>query len=850
MHKSLLKSSIHTLILMLVVSACNKGTIQEGNKRYAVKEYAVAASVYGKVYKNPKSSKKDKLTACINAANSYYYNHDYKNALLWYSRAITKGAKDPIFYYKMAECLKMTGKYTEAIIKFQEYQKMQPDDPNTAIMIQGCEDALRWKDEKTRYHVEEFKPANDPAGVKFKSDEYSPMWANKRKTTIMFTSDRKGGESKAPYNWTGRPFSDIWMIESTGKKNSIKWGEAVPVPGANTDYNDGTVTFDEKYTKMYFTQCNGLKGDEKKCKIYEARKSGKEWDITPKPLDFCKDDDYNYGHPSLSPNGEKLYFASDMPGGMGDTNTHDIYVVNYVKRGKTWGDPINLGPMINTAANEVFPYIFDDTTLYFSSDGHPGIGALDIFSSTGIGVDWSKPENMKSPVNSAGDDFGIIMEPTKEKGYFSSNRSPSGKADDNIYNFYMDPLIIDLSGVITDCKDGKKLANALVIISNNHDSSKMRIYTDASGYYKVTLRVNTKYELYASKLDEYYYDSKEDYVSTMGLEQSTSFKKDFCLVNQCSDIILLPLYYGLDSAQIYTRTESKKVLDDLIATLKKYPKMAIELGSHTDCRSSFDYNKGLSQRRADSAVAYIMKAGINPFRLEAMGYGESQLVNKCECEDGKVVPCTEIEHQQNRRTVVKVTDCKYIWSEDKIKSFNANVQTSGPITSPFLQEEKKKYLLNKNNLPKLANSPEAIADEISAKKEKYDIIPIVKTRDKISVTGKIGKKTIKFEYDEEESSTIIPEATVVQLLTSKVITLDDFVAGSKPYSLPDGTKIKSKSFDVKEIVIGDVKFTNVRLVVGTGDLKKAILGYALFENYLSVTVENNTILLEKRPEEK
>lgn len=851
MSKSIIHSSFYLFALFLVLNGCKSVSIQKANEHFKNKEYAVAGDMYTKVYKNSKTTKKDKLTASIKAAEAFYYTHDYKNALKWYSTAIMKGAKDPVFYYKMGECLKMTGKYTEAILKFQEYQKMQPEDPQTAIMIEGCEKALKWKDEKSRVHVQEFRPANEPTGVKIKSDDYSPMWANKKKTTIMFTSDRTGGESKDQYKWTGRKYSDIWMIESSGKKNNIKWGEAVPVPGVNTDFNDGVVTFDEKFTKMYFTQCNGLKGNEKRCKIYEARKSGKEWDITPKPLPFCNDN-WNFGHPSLSADGEKLFFASDMPGGFGDTNTHDLYMVNYVKRGKTWGDPINLGPDINTKGNEVFPYIHEDGTLFFSSDGHPGIGALDIFMSKGIGVDWEKPVNLKSPINSNGDDFGIIMNSTKEKGYFSSNRSPSGKADDNIYEFYIDPLVFTLSGVVTDCKDGKKLAKSLIIISNNHDSSKMRVYTDASGYYKVNLKVNTKYELFASKRDEYYYDSKEEYVSTVGLEESKDFVKNFCLKNQCSDIFILPIYYGLDSSNIYTRSESKRVLDELIATLKKYPKMAIELGTHTDCRNTFEYNRALSQRRADSAVAYIMKGGINPFRLEAKGYGESQLVNKCECEGGNIVPCTELEHQENRRAVVKVMNCNFQWTKETIKAYNDSALAGGPVSSPFLKEAQKKYMEDKKNLPKEMQGLTAAEEKAAAEaelKEKYDIIPITKTRDKINVSGKIGKKTIRFEYDPEESSTIIPEATVVQLLASKVITVADFVEGTKPYSLPDGTKIKSKSFDVKEMSFGDVKLSNVRCVVGTGELKKAILGYTVFENYASVVIEDLNMLLEKKKSE-
>ena len=854
MSKTLIKSLLYAIFAGSLISfsgllftSCKGPSYTKANEHYKIKDFAVAADMYSRVSKDPKASKKEKLTSAINAAQCYYFTHDYKNALKWYSIAIQKGAKDPYFYYKMGECLKMTGKYTEAILKFQEYQKMQPDDPNTAIMIEGCELALKLKDAKTRFHVEEFKPANEPSGTKEKSDDFSPMWANKKKTTIMFTSDRKGGESASQWKWTGRKYTDIWVIETQSKKEPQKWEEAVPVPGANTNWNDGTVTFDEKYSKMYFTQCNGIKGDERKCKIYEARKSGKEWDITPKPLPFC-DDKSNYGHPALSPDGEKLFFASDRPGGFGDTNTHDIYLVNYVKRGKTWGEPINLGPVINTKENEVFPYVSTDGTLYFSSDGHVGLGALDIFYSKGTGMDWEKPENMKSPINSYGDDFGIIMDDTKEKGYFTSNRSAAGKPDDNIYRFWMDPMVFFLSGVVTDCKDGKPLVKSLITISNNHDSSKIRLYTDAKGFYKTPILVNTKYELFASKRDEYYYDSKEEYVSTMELEQSQNFVRDFCLKNQCSDIFILPIYYGLDSSNIYTRSESKQVLDDLIITLKKYPKMAIELGTHTDCRNTYEYNRALSQRRADSAVAYIMIGGINPFRLQAMGYGESQLVNLCECEGGNIVPCTEEEHQQNRRAVVKVLNCNFQWTKEAIKVINDSALLEGPVSSPFLQEEQKKYLLEKKNLPKDAlTKAEAIADELSEMKMKYDMIPLTKSRDKYNVTGKIGKKTVKFEYDPEESSTIIPELIVVQLLAAKVITIADFADGTKNYMLPDGTKIKSKSFEVKELIFGEIKLTNVKCVVGTGTLKKAILGYGIFENYLSVTLENSTLLLEKRP---
>ncbi len=838
---------------IVVVSSC-KSSMKKADENLNLHQYAVAADMYGKVYKDKKTEKIDQIKAAYNAAECYRLNHDSRNALKWYATAERKGMKDPVVVYKKAEMMMREGQYTEAIVEFQKYQKMAPGDPRSAQMIKGCEVALTCKDKKTRYIIENFKVANES-----KFDDYAPMWADKKHNTIMFTSDRPEGESKEQHKWTGRGYSDVWMVEKKGKRGRERWNAPALVEGLNSKFNDGVVTFDSKYSVMYFTQCNGEKGNERTCKIYEARRRGKAWDVTPTPLPFCSDSSANYGHPALSPDGKKLYFVSDMPGSMQsegfDTleRTKDIYVVNYVSRGRTWSPPINLGPTINTTANEMFPFVHDDGTLYFASDGHPGLGGLDIYYSTGVAEEWSAPVNMGCPVNSKGDDFAIILDDTKEYGFFTSDRA---KGDDDIYEFSMIPMVFILKGTITDCDKKSTLGGALVTISNNKDTSKIRITTDRTGFYETPLKLGYKYEINVSKREDYYYDAKPKFVSTEGLEQSSEFIKDFCLKNQCDDIFVLPIYYGLDSANL--RQDSRRILEELVETLKKYPKMKVELGSHTDCRAPFDYNRALSQRRADSAVAYLMTRGINPFRLEARGYGESQLVNKCECEDNKIVPCTEAEHQENRRTTVKVVNCNYEFKTETIDKKNINEAAlnpiGGPIYSPFLIEKRKEYLLsNKDSIDKIIKAIEAEdkkkQDELERARlaELYDIITLTKQRDKMLVDVMVDKKKIRFYYNPEALRTEIPQNTVEQLLKAKSISIDDFSEGKEKIRFTDGSKVTSKSFKIKEITIDGVTFKNVRCKMVEDD-KKPTMGNSLFDDYDGVEVKDDKLLLKKRKE--
>jgi peptidoglycan-associated lipoprotein len=848
MNFSHMKPAYLTILCCFLLLGCGV-SLQEANKNYQLHQYAVAADMYEVLAKDKDLAKIDKQDIAFKAGESYRLTHDSKSALKMYAKAINYGKKDAIAYFRKAEMLMAQDQYVEALTVLKEYKKSNPADPDVDLKLEGCELALKCADKKTRYIIDNFKPANTS-----KSDDRVPRYADRKHKSLMFTSDRVEGVSKRQWKWTARQFEDLWMLKYSGRRGREKWQVAQLVDGFG-EFNEGVVTFDARYSTMYFTQCNGLDGKDSTCKIFEAKKRGDSWEVNPVPLPFSSDE-YNCGHPALSPDGKKLYFVSDMEGSLQDDKeklerTKDLYVVNFVRRGKTWSDPINLGPTVNTPGNELFPFVHSDGTLYFSSDGHVTIGGMDILHVTAKSdspTDWEKPINMGCPINSNGDDFGILVDDSKEHGFFTSDRS---RGDDDIYEFSMTPLVLILKGTITDCDNTLPLKEALVEITNDKDSTKIRILTDERGYYETPLAPGVNYEINVSKREDYYYDAKPKSVSTVGVEQSTEFVKDFCLDNQCDDVFVLPIYYDLDKA--FLREESKQVLDGLIATLKRYPKMSVELGSHTDCRATYEYNIDLSQRRADSAVNYILTQGINPFRLEARGYGESQLTNKCACEGNEIVPCTDDEHQENRRTTVTVVNCKYEfkWSNPEVQDTNQVAIEGGPVYSKVITQSRKDYIQNHGSefekvIEEIATAKQEAEEEAERKRvaDMYDIVNLTKSRDKYYITGSVGRKRIKFLFDLEGSRIQIPQTVVEQMLRSGSLEVSDFSNGREKIKLTDGTKITSRSFKIKEMEFEGLTLTRVRCkMVDKG--KKATLGGGIFNDYIDLEIKGDKLYLKK-----
>jgi outer membrane protein OmpA-like peptidoglycan-associated protein len=448
------------------------------------------------------------------------------------------------------------------------------------------------------------------------------------------------------YDWTGKPFLDMYFSrpDKTGG-----WSTPEALKGdVNGKFHDGPAAFSND-SVMYFTRDNYMGKKEQKdnnkvvdLKIYQSTNRNNVWTSVQEVPFNSKD--YSTGHPTLSKDGNTMYFVSDMPGGLGGT---DIWMTKKVD-GK-WGAPVNMGPNINTFFDEMFPTLVGDTMLYFSSLGHINIGGLDIFTSVLRNGVWSEAENMGYPINTSADDFGISINDSTGGGLFSSDRANS--MEDNIYSFKRNDLHFNLTGTVVEKQTQRPITGASIDLINKTTGEKVNnAVTMADGIFTFKLDQNTDYKVVASK-DGYYSQSRE--VSTVGKKVSEDMNIDMkmemerIIINK--PIAIENIYYDFDKWDI--RSDASAGLDKLVGIMNANPTIMIELSSHTDSRGKDDYNKTLSEKRAQAAVNYIIAHGIAKERLTARGYGESRLVNHC----ANNVKCTEGEHQQNRRTEFKVT---------------------------------------------------------------------------------------------------------------------------------------------------------------------------------------------------
>ncbi len=818
--------------LVLFYGCGPKYSLEDAEKFYKNKQYAFAAEVYEQLYKSKAGEKSRKSEMAFMAGESYRNFESFDKAIKSYDNALKKDPNNAQAIYMKGVMLQKKGEYRDAIKQFDSYLKIYPGDKDAIIKKAGCELALGWKSDCQQYTVENFKIANT------RNNDYSPMIADKKDGILYFTSDRNPNEKKKvkQYAWTGYGFSDLWKIEAQPEKrgkrstaNTVKkWGKPEILPKVpNTVANDGTPCFSRRYNVMYFTICNNGDNTKPNCKIYSSKKVGNDW-TEPEVLSFCEDDTAsNYGQPSLSDDEQKLFFSSDKPGGEGG---HDIYVSNFTRRGRVWGDPINLGPTINTAKSEMFPYVTSDNKLYFSSNGHPGFGGLDMFVSEGVGEEWSTPENMSIPLNSGGDDFAITFDNSDPNhGFFSSNRD-GGKGGHDIYEFFRKPLKFTLKGIVTDATTGKALPGSKVHIYSTPDSIFKELTTDAMGSYFIELDERKDYRISANNDTNYYFPSKDTSdVSTYRRKCDTNFVANFVLKSMI-EIWEIPIYYDLNRAEI--RPDAAQALDSFAkAILVRYPRIVIELGSHTDCRSSYDYNMELSQRRADSAVAYLIKTGVDAKRMFARGYGESQLANDCACEGAVIkVNCSEIEHQRNRRTTIKIVNFNFDPRNKTVKgmdSFNTNVGSNNKEAFRLDSARQAIEKRQKDSAMKAMAESEAAAKLVDSLSIKLAITE--KDGVKTVPASTNGKAQLQWTWDMRSSKSSVPAAIVEEWMKTGVINKGDFLEGEKMKG-PGGTKFPSNKIKIN-ISFGDYEITNVTVFIDEKVDALPILSKSVFRTF-------------------
>jgi len=656
-----MKQFILLIILISVIALPEvNGQKRKSERAYAsfnAGEYYDAIDEFKDAYsKTNKSDKNTRTELVYMIAECYRLTNDPKNAETWYKLAVKSSFSKPDAQYYLAESMKKNGKYQQAVDEFKKYRQVAPGDARADQEIRSCELALEWQRNPEAYKVDELKELNS------KESDFSPAFARDDFGVIYFTSARDDAAGNKTHGATGQSFTDIF--ESRVDKKS-KWSTPVPVDIINSEFEEGTPTFSSDYKELFFTRCEAGKRETKGCEIMHSKRTGDTWSA-PKNLGILPDS-VVAAHPALSPDGLTLYFVSDIPGGFGKK---DIWKSTRTQGGDNWSKPVNLGPDINTPGDELFPYCREDGTLYFSSDGQIGMGGLDIFSAK-LQPDGSwVVKNMKSPINSFADDFGIAFENQAERGIFSSTRK--GKGDDDLYSFELPPLKFNVTGLVKDEKSGSVITGSLVQLIAS-DGSNLQAETGSSGDFKFALKPDVDYIFLASKRG--YLNGKEK-ETTKGQEKSRDFMVTILLTAIDKPIELPNILYDFGKWDL--RPESMVSLDKLVETLLDNPNVTIELMSHTDSRDTEEYNQELSQKRAQVVVQYLIDKGIAPERLLPKGYGEStpkvvdpdiakqnpflktgtslseQYINSLANDEQK-----EIAHQINRRTEFRVLRIDY-----------------------------------------------------------------------------------------------------------------------------------------------------------------------------------------------
>jgi len=668
-----LKSFILIFLLFSVSYAFGQAKdYQKGEEAFEFEEYWTAIEHFKVAYSKFNDPVK-KAELIFKIGLCYRSLHGSKEAELWFKKAIKVKYPDPLAVLYYADGLKMNGYFEDAVIEYNNFGKLVPGDKRAEIGVKSCELAAKWIAKPTRYVVENMAFFNS------KDQDFSPVYAKKDYKLLYFTSNRAGSSGSQIHAVTGAGFFDLW---ETSKDRKEKWSEPKPAEGEaiNTPDDEGASSLNLKGNTLYFTRCRVDKKYILGCKIFMAVRKGVAWGDAEEVKINGAVDSTSIGHPSVSEDEMVLYFSANLPGGYG---ARDIWMIKRDKKNGPWnGDAINIGPEINTPGNEMFPYIRNNGYLYFSSDYHIGMGGLDIFEAKpDPKTSKYKVSNLKSPINSNADDFGIIYEGSDERGFFSSSRK-GGKGGDDIYQFYLPQLEFIISGIVKDCKTEEIVTGAKITLKGS-DGTLLDGLSEADGSYKFKLNPNTDYQILVSKENFLNGNGGE---STKGFEENKEFKLDICIDAIKGTIELPNIEYDFGKWDL--RPESMVSLDDLVKTLNNNPNIVIELGSHTDFRSDNKYNLDLSQKRAQSVVNYLIEKGIEPDRLVAKGYGEStpKKVDKKLAErysgflqEGTVltekfiktlstVEEQEVGNQTNRRTEFRVLREDYVSKKQNIDS--------------------------------------------------------------------------------------------------------------------------------------------------------------------------------------
>jgi outer membrane protein OmpA-like peptidoglycan-associated protein/tetratricopeptide (TPR) repeat protein len=764
------------IILVLMISFTVSGQLMASNKKanryFELFKYAKAIPLYKKAAQSDDQNIKAEATARL--ADCYRLTNNIQEARSWYSKAIETANADPLNYYYLGMAYRSLGSYDEAKAAFLRFSELKPDDERGKLLAGYCDKI------KSLGTLSDSVIIKNAELLNSKFSDFCPVYYKKG---LIFASDRKDELlDERTFDWTNYGYLDLYYSEPSYYQDfwtQMSYPEIMSHL-FNQTYHDGPVCFSTDQNTVYVTRTLKTKTPRNKdnirtnlLQIFSASLAD------PKSVKYesfaYNRQTYSSGHPALSKDGKKLIFSSDMPGGYGES---DLYLTEMVD-GK-WSQPLNLGAVINTFGSEVFPFWFNDTTLYFSSDGHVSYGGLDIFESVWKDGKWSAPENLMQPINSSYDDFGLVFREDRKEGFFSSNR-PGGKGADDIYAIHhytgthvtpptkpeegkswVSPYFA--CGFVKDKTTLQPIGNATVFVLNTLTSKVLVLRSDSTGWYKTPVEKDVLFV--AKALQSGYFDGCTSFrFSVADSLHCISVPQDLLLQKYGLDQIfkLDNIYYDLDKWNI--RNDAYPVLDQLIGTMEHNP-ISIELSSHTDSRANDEYNMELSFKRAESAVRYIVMNGINPARITAKGYGETMPVNGC--ING--VPCTEAEHQTNRRTEFRITTINS--GKDDKNEFD---------TSPFLTGDV---------IPVQLLEPDFFKGCFSKEITAMPVKPEVKTESKEEIKTAVFYPVVKQVFTES--------------IVSEPVAVGDTYFTVQIYAIMESTGQKVPDFKGEEPVISKV----------------------------------------------
>ncbi len=644
--------------IALLAWSCDAAKLSDARSQYVRGDYYAASETYRKVYRalKPNERMMRGVVAYEMAEVNRQLNYSSR-AATGYANAIRYNYPDTTMYLSYAQMLHKMGNYAQAIKAYEDYLLMDSTSFLAKSGIIGAQKALDEHDERSRYVIKRMDAFNSNRG------EFAPMFANNDEV-LYITSSRNDAKGDSISDITGMKNNDIFIIK---KNDKGLWGNPEILDSEiNTHFDEGVTSISSDGTYLYYTFAPQRYDETTSTKIYYSRRSGAGgWNAGKELVISSRDSSSVFAHPAISHDNNWLYFVSDMPGGYGGKDIWRAYISDNMVISFE-----NLGPYINTPGDEMFPYLKNDSTLYFSSDGHPGFGGLDLFEAR-LNETTNRwiVSNMGLPINSSMDDFGITFEQKKQRGFFSSNRADA-RGRDHIYSFELPEIVAKVEGFVVDLED-EFLQDARVSVVGN-DGYEKEFVTKKDGIYRFEASPGIRYILQA-KADGFLNVKKE--LVVLPSDADTTYFVDFEMTPYEKPVVLENIFYDFDKASL--RADSKDGLDELIALMKDNPNIAIELSAHTDRKGTDKYNDDLSLRRAQSVVSYLVEHGVESDRLTAVGYGKSKpkgitktLADKYDfVSEGDVLSEEFIEElsidnqekadQINRRTEFRVVDLNY-----------------------------------------------------------------------------------------------------------------------------------------------------------------------------------------------